>query len=70
MSCFTGSYICASEGEDCDCIGIVKYGKDSTWTSERWNDKGTIACTNDVFDDPLPNIRKECKCIPEAIGML
>ena len=56
---------CADEGQTCACYGNVKYGLDQTWTEEKVVD-GSIQCTNEVFGDIVPGIKKECRCTPTS----
>ena len=67
--CISGSFKCADEGEECKCTGSVKYGSGSKWTSERYTDKDTVSCINEVFGDPKPFARKECRCTPAIAGL-
>ena len=52
---------CAEEGGFCSFSGTanVIYGANSCYTSPRTFSNGT-ACSNDVFGDPLPGVRKYC----------
>ena len=52
---------CADEGGDCKCSGIVKYGSGNNWSVYKAV-KGSIKCTNGVFGDPFPKVRKQCMC--------
>jgi len=68
---------CANEGGTCkDCDGFIWYGKPGTLdelkskghknmyfdSTTRNGAKGT-KCTNSVFGDPLPGVRKQCICV-------
>jgi chitodextrinase len=53
---------CAREGERCSFAGTgdVRYGADGRWTSPR-PFTGGVACTNQVFGDPLYGVVKSCE---------
>ena len=69
---------CARQFEDCECIGLVYYtlDDDNAWKSNQtlWNlqgynysfqdVRGSIQCSNDFFEDPLPGSPKRCWCSP------
>ncbi len=52
---------CADEGAFCSFSGTanVIYGASSCYTSPRSFANGTM-CTNEVFGDPIPGVRKQC----------
>lgn len=53
---------CASEAGVCKCAGgQVKYGSGKHWSSYK-SVTSTIKCTNEIFGDPAPNVRKVCIC--------
>ena len=55
---------CASEGDVCNCNGMVRQGAGSMWTATR--SAGAIGCNNLVFDDPIYDTGKSCLCYPDA----
>eukprot|EP00038_Savillea_parva_P002055 m.110255 g.110255 ORF g.110255 m.110255 type:complete len:1741 (+) comp10710_c0_seq2:124-5346(+) len=59
-----GDHICAREGQTCNCRnGFVRYGSGTTYTAPYAAPaNGSVLCSNSVFGDPLPNVRKECRC--------
>jgi hypothetical protein len=52
--------LCKVEGGSCNCKGNLWYGKNGKYVSKKTN--GLTACTNGVFGDPIPGIKKECLC--------
>merc|ERR1712023_53204 len=56
-------HVCAKEWQapQCECHGLVKYGKEGIWTE--WRPvNGFIECSNKVFGDPWKGKVKECVC--------
>jgi len=51
---------CASEGGTCSFSGTreVRYGSGTTFVSRTVT--GSVACSNNVFGDPTPNVAKTC----------
>lgn len=49
-------------GVPCTCMGVVRYGMDSTWSNPMLS-SGELECSNGVFGDPLPGVVKKCQCI-------
>ena len=66
-SLYTASFVCAQEGEICECPqgGLIRYGTESKWTS--WNpidNTGSIECSDSSMheEDPAPGEIKSCEC--------
>jgi len=57
-------YICASEGNMCDCTGMVSYGYGPVWTTN--GVMGSQLCANEAFGDPLRGVEKYCVCNPST----
>jgi parallel beta-helix repeat protein len=57
---------CANEGGTCTFTGTreVRYGLDGTYAYRTETD--SVACTNDVFGDPLPGADKVCEYSSES----
>lgn len=53
--------VCAAEHGHCICNGSVIYGIGQTWTIPR-PVTGDVACSNNVFGDPLRSVGKQCRC--------
>jgi len=57
---------CAWEGGSCKCAGQVRYGYDRGSGGNKWSGwrsvSSSISCTNGVFGDPWPGVRKICQC--------
>lgn len=58
--CIPGAYKCANEGGVCKCQGSVQYGAEAKWTSKASTKE--ISCTNFIFNDPAPGLKKACMC--------
>jgi hypothetical protein len=58
-----GFYICAYEGQPCECAGNVKYGAPhmKKWSAEK-PVKSSVLCSVDIFGDPAPGMSKSCYC--------
>lgn len=62
------SVSCATEGGQCLCDGMVRYGREKTFFGKHgawsaWRSvNGSISCNNSTFGDPLPWTHKECVC--------
>lgn len=55
---------CANEGSRCSFTGTrrVRYGANSKWvTRDVAASNGGVSCTNRVFGDPAPGVRKRCE---------
>lgn len=52
---------CAEEGQTCRVSGraVVRYGAEGQWTTRTVFDG--IACNNEAFGDPAPQMRKRCQ---------
>lgn len=65
-------YKCADEGDTCWCDTQIFYGEErngSINSSKGWATElvsGNTYCTNYVFGDPLPGVRKACFCAVES----
>jgi hypothetical protein len=62
---------CANEGNNCICSTQIFYGeitsgdelnKNAETRTKVAESDGSTACTNQVFGDPTPGIRKACFC--------
>lgn len=54
---------CASEGQNCQCNGMVRFGKDGFWSAgKRSSLPGGITCSTGTFGDPLSGQAKTCEC--------
>ena len=53
--------ICATEHQNCDCRGEVRYGMNGKWSAWK-NVSSSIACNNAQFGDPNPGVVKQCEC--------
>jgi len=57
----TGTWVpCASEGQTCSFSGtrVVRYGANGTYVTGTFS--GSVACTNQVFGDPIYGVYKYC----------
>jgi type IV pilus assembly protein PilY1 len=63
-----GSIPCAAENGQCAFTGVkrVFYGAGASWRSVAAS--GGIACTNDVFGDPIPGVVKACYVKDDTSG--
>ena len=57
------SHKCADEHGSCACTGTVKFGAGSKWSPPK-RVSGSIQCSDTVFGDPDPGVRKTCVCGP------
>ncbi len=52
---------CADDGQTCEGRGraVVRYGDDQRWSTRTVD--GAVACNNETFGDPAPEVRKRCQ---------
>jgi len=54
---------CATQGNDCECNGQVRYGADIFWSEwENVESSSSISCTDARFGDYAWGYRKSCQC--------
>jgi len=54
---------CGKEGDLCKCFGKVRYGRLFSWSGDVAVD-GSVNCSAQLFNDPIPMDIKICKCYP------
>merc|ERR1712127_48153 len=61
----------AHENGHASCNGFVRYGK-KQGSTEKWTvwreTQGSFHCSNAVFGDAWPGVRKQCDCVSHSTG--